>query len=115
MSDRKETAREIEALLFAADRPLTEADIAKIVTIQLASLRQRMADRRITLEVTEAAMKVLAHEGFDPAFGARPLKRVIQREVADRVANLILQGSIGEGDAVIVDAPDGQITVSKVA
>src|SRR5262249_14226791 len=94
-------------------RSLTEADIAKIVHIQLASLRNRMADRRITLDVTEQAMTVLAHEGFDPAFGARPLKRVIQREVADRAANLILEGSVTEGDTINVDGVDGQIVVTK--
>ena len=94
-------------------RSLTEADIAKIVSIQLASLRARMADRRITLEVTDDAMHVLAHEGFDPAFGARPLKRVIQREISDRAANLILGGKVGDGDTVVVDAHDGQITVDR--
>ncbi len=94
-------------------RSLTEADIAKIVSIQLASLRARMADRRITLEVTDDAMHVLAHEGFDPAFGARPLKRVIQREISDRAANLILAGKVGDGDTVVVDAHDGQITVDR--
>jgi ATP-dependent Clp protease ATP-binding subunit ClpB len=94
-------------------RSLTEADIAKIVNIQLGLLKTRMADRRITLEVTDDAMRVLAHEGFDPAFGARPLKRVIQREIADRAATLILEGGISEGDTIKVDAADGQITVAK--
>jgi ATP-dependent Clp protease ATP-binding subunit ClpB len=94
-------------------RSLTEADIAKIVNIQLGLLKARMADRRITLEVTDEAMRVLAHEGFDPAFGARPLKRVIQREIADRAATLILEGGISEGDTIKVDAADGQITVAK--
>ena len=92
-------------------RALTEADIARIVTIQLASLRSRLAARRMQLEVTEAAMHLLAHEGFDPAFGARPLKRVIQREIGDRAATLILEGGVGDGDAVVVDAVDGRITV----
>jgi len=95
-------------------RSLTETDIAQIVGIQLSSLRNRMADRRITLEVTDAAMRVLAHEGFDPAFGARPLKRVIQREISDRTANLILSGGVSEGDTVQVDATDGRITVGTV-
>src|SRR3954464_15692141 len=94
-------------------RALTEADIAQIVGIQLASLKGRMADRRISLEVTDEAMRVLAHEGFDPAFGARPLKRVIQREIADRAATLILEGAVGEGDTVRVDAHDDQITVTR--
>ena len=94
-------------------RSLTEADITKIVTIQLASLRDRLAARRIALDVTESAMALLAHEGFDPAFGARPLKRVIQRELNDRAATLILEGGIGESDTLRVDVVDGQITVVR--
>ena len=88
-------------------RSLTEADLERIVTIQLAKLRQRMADRRLTLQVTEPAMAEIARQGYDPAFGARPLKRVIQRELADPVARLILEGQAGEGDTVTVDAADG--------
>ena len=64
-------------------------------------LRQRLADRRIGLEVTDAAKALLAHEGYDPAFGARPLKRVIQREIGDRLAVAILEGKVGEGDTVV--------------
>ncbi|MCU1395725.1 MAG: clpB [Ilumatobacteraceae bacterium] len=94
-------------------RPLTEADISRIVTIQLQSLRGRLAGRRMTLDVTDEAMHLLAHEGFDPAFGARPLKRVIQREISDRAATLILEGGISEGDAIVVDARDGVITVQR--
>ncbi len=94
-------------------RSLTEADIARIVTIQLQSLRARLAARRMNLEVTEAAMHTLAHEGFDPAFGARPLKRVIQREISDRAATLILEGGVGEGDSIVVDSVDGRITVGR--
>ncbi len=94
-------------------RSLTEADIANIVGIQLTSLRERMAARRITLAVTDQAMTVLAHEGFDPAFGARPLKRVIQREISDRAANMILTGQVGEGDTLQVDATNGRITVQR--
>ncbi|MCU1389029.1 MAG: clpB, partial [Ilumatobacteraceae bacterium] len=96
-------------------RSLTEADISRIVSIQLQSLRGRLAARRMGLEVTDAAMHTLAHEGFDPAFGARPLKRVIQREISDRAATLILEGGAGEGDSIVVDARDGQITVERAA
>ena len=64
-------------------RSLTEADLSRIVTIQLAHLRKRMAERRLTLNVTDAALAQLAHDGYDPSFGARPLKRVIQREIGD--------------------------------
>jgi ATP-dependent Clp protease ATP-binding subunit ClpB len=88
-------------------RALTEADLGRIVEIQLRHVAERLAARRITLEVTEAATRLLATEGYDPAFGARPLKRVIQREIGDRVATTILEGKVGEGDTVVVDALDG--------
>ena len=93
-------------------RPLTEDDLTHIVTIQLAHLRKRMAERRLTLNVTEAAMAQLAHDGYDPSFGARPLKRVIQREISDPAALLILEGKAVEGDTVTVDSVDGHITIS---
>jgi ATP-dependent Clp protease ATP-binding subunit ClpB len=91
-------------------RELTEGDLAHIVDIQLRGLRARLADRRVELEVTDAAVAALAHQGYDPAFGARPLKRVIQRQLADALAVQILDGKVGEGDTVTVDAtPDGEL------
>jgi ATP-dependent Clp protease ATP-binding subunit ClpB len=94
-------------------RPLTEEDLRPIVAIQLDRLRTRLADRRVALSVTDAAMLALAREGYDPAFGARPLKRVIQRELGDRAAMLLLEGRLGEGGELIVDADDeGQLTLS---
>jgi ATP-dependent Clp protease ATP-binding subunit ClpB len=96
-------------------RALTEADLAPIVDIQLEHLRARLAERRITLEVTEAALAHLAAAGYDPAFGARPLKRVIQREVADRLAADLLAGTISDGDTVAVDAVEGEIVVAPRA
>jgi len=95
-------------------RALTEDDLSSIVEIQLALLRQRLADRRITLDVTPEATALLAHEGYDPAFGARPLKRVIQREIGDRAAVLLLEGKVGEGDTIVVDARDGAFEVHAV-
>ncbi|HET6663978.1 MAG TPA: AAA family ATPase [Acidimicrobiales bacterium] len=92
-------------------RELTEGDLAQIVEIQLRGLRDRLAARRIGLEVTDAAMAALAHQGYDPAFGARPLKRVIQRELADKLAVQILDGKIAEGDTVAVDAVDGELVL----
>jgi ATP-dependent Clp protease ATP-binding subunit ClpB len=92
-------------------RELTEDDLAHIVEIQLRGLRDRLASRRIGLEVTDAAMAALAHQGYDPAFGARPLKRVIQRELADTLAVQILDGKVGEGDTVTVDAVDGELVL----
>jgi ATP-dependent Clp protease ATP-binding subunit ClpB len=90
-------------------RELTEADLAQIVEIQLRGLRDRLAARRIGLEVTDAATGALAHMGYDPAYGARPLKRVIQRELADTLAVRILDGKVAEGDTVTVDAMDGAL------
>jgi len=84
-------------------RPLTEGDLTRIVQIQLESLKARLARRRITLDVTAAAEASLAAEGYDPAYGARPLKRVIQREIGDALALALLQGTYGEGSTVEVD------------
>jgi len=83
-------------------RSLTEADLEHIVGIQLERLRSRLAARRITLDVDESAMAQLAHEGYDPAFGARPLKRIIQREIGDTASVLILDGSVVDGDTISV-------------
>jgi ATP-dependent Clp protease ATP-binding subunit ClpB len=96
-------------------RSLTEADLERIVGIQLEHLHRRLADRRITLDVTESARRLLAKEGYDPVFGARPLKRVIQRELGDSIALAILEGNVAEGDTVTVDAEAGDFTVSTVA
>lgn len=83
-------------------RALTEADLVEIVDIQLANLAGRLADRRLELHVTDDAKALLASYGFDPAFGARPLKRLIQREIGDRLALAVLEGRYLEGDTVIV-------------
>jgi ATP-dependent Clp protease ATP-binding subunit ClpB len=91
-------------------RPLDEKDLAVIVGIQLARLRHRLAERRIVLHVTPGAASVLAHEGFDPAFGARPLKRVIQRRLEDPLALAVLQGVYREGDTITVDEAQGVVT-----
>jgi ATP-dependent Clp protease ATP-binding subunit ClpB len=88
-------------------RALTEGDLGHIVGIQLAGLRGRLLERRITLDLTDAAEAALAHEGFDPAFGARPLKRIIQREIGDKLAVLILEGRLGDGQTVTVDVGGG--------
>ena len=92
-------------------RSLTEADLDRIVDIQLELFRGRLAQHRITLDVTEAARHLLAREGYDPAFGARPLKRVISRQVADPAARVILEGAIDEGGALLVGVEDGHIVV----
>jgi ATP-dependent Clp protease ATP-binding subunit ClpB len=85
-------------------RALTESELARIVEIQLEGLRRRLAERRMVLQVTEAAQAYLARVGYDPVFGARPLKRVIQREVETPVARLIVAGKLLDGGTVRVDA-----------
>ncbi|HTN81509.1 MAG TPA: AAA family ATPase [Acidimicrobiales bacterium] len=92
-------------------RSLTRDDLGEIVSIQVDRLRDRLAARRIALVVTPAATAKLAEDGFDPAFGARPLKRVIQREIGDRLATLILEGKVAEGDTVEVDVRDGDLVI----
>ena len=93
-------------------RSLTEDDLGQIVDIQLEHLVERMADRRITLQVTPAARTFLGAKGFDSTFGARPLKRLIQREIADRAALIILEGTVGEDGTIRVDvADDGELVV----
>ena len=94
-------------------RALTTEDLSRIVGIQLEGLRARLAERRIGLEVTPEAEGVLARDGFDPAFGARPLRRVIQRELGDRLAIQLLEGTVTDGQIVRVDADaDGGLTIS---
>jgi ATP-dependent Clp protease ATP-binding subunit ClpB len=88
-------------------RSLTEADLEAVVAIQLAGLSRRLADRRLLLEVTDAAKAWLAHRGYDPVFGARPLKRLIQREISDPLAMALLEGRYTDGDVITVDAPLG--------
>ncbi len=86
---------------------LSEQDIARIVDIQIRHLQKRLADRRLEIELTEAAKAALAKKGYDPVYGARPLKRAIQREIQDKLAMKLLEGEFKEGDKVIVDAgPD---------
>jgi len=88
-------------------RALTEEDLAVIVEIQLGRLRTRLAERRLTLSVTPAAAAWLAHAGYDPAYGARPLRRVIQKTVEDPLALALLEGRYLEGSTVTLDLVDG--------
>ncbi|WP_203069695.1 ATP-dependent chaperone ClpB [Falsiroseomonas ponticola] len=94
-----------EVVLF---RRLARGDMAHIVDIQLVRLRKLLADRHITLELDDSAREWLAEAGYDPAYGARPLKRVIQRSLQDRLAGLLLEGTVGDGAVLRVTAsPDG--------
>jgi ATP-dependent Clp protease ATP-binding subunit ClpB len=92
--------------------PLSEADLEIIVSIQLGSLRARLVERRLTLSVTPAAEAWLAKAGFDPDYGARPLRRVIQRQVEDPLAMALLEGRFPEGSTVTVDEKDGVIVLT---
>ncbi|MCL4498938.1 MAG: ATP-dependent chaperone ClpB, partial [Chloroflexi bacterium] len=90
---------------------LSEDHIKKIVDIQLRQLRQRLAGKRLEIELTDAAKNFLAKEGYDPTYGARPLKRTIQREIQDKLAMKLLRGEFKEGDRILVDAaPSGGLT-----
>jgi ATP-dependent Clp protease ATP-binding subunit ClpB len=94
-----------EIVLF---RRLARGDMAAIVDIQLGRLRKLLADRNIALELDESAREWLAEAGYDPTYGARPLKRVIQRSLQDRLAGLLLEGRIADGERLAVTAgPDG--------
>jgi ATP-dependent Clp protease ATP-binding subunit ClpB len=99
-------------------RSLGRDDLAGIVRIQLRSLAGRLASRRLGFEVSAAAEQWLAHNGYDEHFGARPLKRLIQKAIGDELAKLLLEGRFAEGTTVYVDAPDGtagDLTLSNVA
>ena len=91
---------------------LSQADLLEIVDIQLVGLRARLAAQGLTLELDEAARAHLAELGYDPVYGARPLKRVIQREVQDPLALLLLEGQVQEGDVVFVDLGDDGLTLT---
>ncbi|MEO8291690.1 MAG: ATP-dependent chaperone ClpB [Actinomycetota bacterium] len=91
--------------------PLAREQIARIVDIQLRSLRERLAERKLTLILTDEARAWLANAGYDPTFGARPLKRLIQHEIQDRLAMQLLAGEIHDGDEVTIDAGEGGLMV----
>ncbi len=99
-----------EVVIFT---PLGREQLARIVDIQLEHLRRRLEPRRITLEVTEAARALLGREGYDPTFGARPLRRTIQRLVQDPLALKLLEREFAEGDTVVVDAEGDRITFRR--
>ncbi|MGD8902742.1 MAG: ATP-dependent chaperone ClpB [Anaerolineae bacterium] len=94
---------------------LTKEHLMEIVEIQVRRLRELLSDRQLRIELTDAAKAHLADEGYDPAYGARPLKRVIQRQVQDPLALGLLKGDFSEGDLVRVDARDGRLTFERIA
>ncbi len=99
-----------EIILFT---PLSREDLRQIVEVQFSRIRATAMRQHIALEITPAALDWLANAGFDPAFGARPLKRVMQRKITNRISELILSGSVQENDQVRIDLSDGELTVVK--
>jgi ATP-dependent Clp protease ATP-binding subunit ClpB len=94
-------------------RPLSKEQIAEIVDLQLRRVRERLAERGLGLELTDDAKALLAEAGWDPTYGARPLKRAIQRLVENPLALRLLGGEFAEGDTVRVDAQDGELVFEK--
>ncbi len=95
-----------EAVVF---HPLTAKHLVKIVEIQLERLRNRLEERRITLALTPDALRLLGERGYDPAFGARPLKRLIQQDLETPIARLLVKGELRDGDTASIDVKDGEI------
>src|SRR5439155_26335037 len=93
--------------------PLTEDDLKKIVELLLRDVRERLSERRVGLELTEPAKEALVHEGYDPVYGARPLRRTIERRVANPLSRRILAGEFKEGETAIVDYVDAEYVFGK--
>jgi ATP-dependent Clp protease ATP-binding subunit ClpB len=111
-SFRPEFLNRVDELIIFTQ--LRERDLLQIVDIQLERVRRRLEDRRVNLEVTDVARRALAQRGYDPLYGARPLKRVIQREVLDPLAIEILEGRIREGTLAIVDLDGDRFSFREV-
>jgi ATP-dependent Clp protease ATP-binding subunit ClpB len=109
---RPEFLNRIDAIILF--RSLSKEDLEKIVEIQMRHLRRLLKERNLQVELTEDAKRYLAEEGFDPVYGARPLKRVIQRMVQDPLALAVLEGRFEAGDTVRVDAQDGQLVFERM-
>jgi ATP-dependent Clp protease ATP-binding subunit ClpB len=95
--------------------PLTREQLAEIVDLQVARLIGRVSERGVTVDLTDGARVLLGDMGYDPTYGARPLKRVIQKHLVDRLALGLLQGDFAAGDAIVVDAAEGELTFERAA
>jgi ATP-dependent Clp protease ATP-binding subunit ClpB len=93
-------------------KPLTEAEIERIVDLMFTDIRNRLASRRLTLEVTEDARRLIANQGYDPVYGARPLRRFIAREVETRIGRALLAGDVPDGSTITVGADKGELNVT---
>lgn len=92
---------------------LSREDLREIAAIQMKTLSERLEARRIDLAITDDALDLLAERGFDPVYGARPLKRVIQKDLADPMAAALLEGRFGDGDTVKVSVEDGELRLGS--
>jgi ATP-dependent Clp protease ATP-binding subunit ClpB len=90
---------------------LTRENIMKIVDVQIKDLNERLAEKRLVLELTDEARELLAERGYDPDFGARPLKRLLQRSLLDPLARLVIEGEVDEGDTIKADVREGEIVL----
>jgi len=99
-----------EVIIF---EPLTQDELDSIVELMLAEVEERLSERDVTIEVTDTTKKQLVQEGFDPTYGARPLRRVVERQVENALAKRILSGEFAENDNVVVDYRDGEYTFEK--
>ena len=106
MNFKPEFLNRLDAIVMF--HPLTREELGGIVDIQVAGVSQRLTDRRITLDVTDSAREWLANTGYDPAYGARPLRRLVQTEVGDQLARMLLAGKVHDGDTVLVDQTGGE-------
>jgi ATP-dependent Clp protease ATP-binding subunit ClpB len=94
---------------------LTREEIGQIVELQVAKLVERVRERGVEVELTDDARMLLGNLGYDPTYGARPLKRVIQKQLVDKLALRLLEGEFQPGDRVVVDAADGELSLQKAA
>jgi ATP-dependent Clp protease ATP-binding subunit ClpB len=101
-----------ETIVF---RPLSQDQLEQIVDLQIALLRKRVADLKLEIEVTQAAKALLAREAYDPDFGARPLRRLIQRVIENPLARMVLRGELREGDTAVADAKSGSVEIDRKA
>ena len=91
--------------------PLSKDDIGNIVTLLISELNNRLIDREISVELTEAATRFVIDNGYDPTYGARPLKRYLQKHVETLAARAILAGNVGMGDKIVIDIVDDKLSV----